>query len=101
MFPISLASHERYRGHMKLRGILVITALAVCPTFAQELEFDPDALKQAIGIAEQWAQDNIEPEVLTNLPALDREKVEQFLHAYQSGLHTNYIFDLAKLKAGA
>jgi membrane-bound lytic murein transglycosylase D len=86
---------------VKLRGTLAVALLACCPAFAQQFELDPDALKQAIGVAQQWAEENIDPDVLTNLPAVDRDKVEQFLREYQAGLHTNYVLDLAKLKTGA
>lgn len=86
---------------MKLRGILTVAVLAAGWTFAQDLELDPDAVKAAIREAQQWAQENMDPEILKNLPEVDREQVEQFLREYQAGLHGNYVLDLARLKTGA
>ncbi len=51
--------------------------------------------------AQQFAQDNLDPDVLKALQDVDRGKVEDFLKNYQAYLQGDYVLDVAQLKDGA
>ena len=51
--------------------------------------------------AQQFAQDNLDPDVLKALQDVDRDKVEDFLKNYQAYLQGDYVLDVAQLKDGA
>src|ERR1019366_5855437 len=49
----------------------------------------------------QFAQDNLDPDVLQALQTVDRPKVEDFLKNYQDYLQGDYVLDVAQLKDAA
>lgn len=65
---------------------------------AQTNDFDVDGMLDA---AQQFAQENLDPDVLQALQSVDREKVEDFLNHYQDYLRGDYVLDVAQLKDAA
>ena len=51
--------------------------------------------------AQQWAQDNLDDDVLAALQNVDRQQVKDFLKNYQDYLQGDYVLDLAQLKTTA
>lgn len=79
---------------------LVIVFLFEIPSaaFAQTNTIDIGDLLDA---AQQYAQDNLDPDVLQALQSIDRDKVQDFLNHYQDYLHGDYVLDVAQLKDAA
>ncbi len=80
---------------------LIIALLAVGTAHAQEFELDPDAVRQAVEAAGQWAEANLDEEALRALRQVDRQKVEAFLSSFQQQLQGARVLDLAALKDAA
>ncbi len=59
------------------------------------------SLDQLINSGELLLRENVDPELLKSLPALDRDRVTQFLTQFQRDLQGHYIVDLAALKPAA
>ncbi len=59
------------------------------------------SLDDVIRTAEDFARDNLDPEVLRTLPELDRQKVRDFLALVEKGLHGESVADLASLNDAA
>lgn len=77
---------------------LALLALT-CSTTAQEtIELDVGVL---IETAQEWAQENLDEDVLRSLPELERDQVEKFLKQFQDQLKGDYVLDLAVLKDAA
>jgi membrane-bound lytic murein transglycosylase D len=51
--------------------------------------------------AQQFAQENLDPDVLRALQDVDRDKVEDFFNHYQDYLGGDYVLDLGQLKDSA
>ena len=65
---------------------------------AQTNDFDVGGMLDA---AQQFAQDNLDPDVLSALQSVDRAQVEDFLDRFQSALKNGSVPDLAPLKDAA
>lgn len=65
---------------------------------AQTNDLDVGAMLDA---AQQFAQDNLDDDVLRALQDVDRQKVGDFLNHYQEYLKGDYVLDLAQLKDAA
>jgi membrane-bound lytic murein transglycosylase D len=80
----------------------LVWLLAAC-AHGQEttVELDMDAVGEMVESAQEWAQENLDEEVLRALPEVDRAQVEQFLRRFQEQLKGEYVLDLAALKDGA
>ena len=76
--------------------ILLTTAGSVAQAQTNDLD-----LGDMLDAAQQFAQDNLDPDVLQALQTLDREKVEDFLKHYQDYLQGDYVLDLAQLQDAA
>jgi membrane-bound lytic murein transglycosylase D len=82
-------------------GVVIVILIAVgwrVPAQTNEPTLDVGALLDS---AQQFAQDNLDPDVLKALQDVDRAKVEDFLKNYQDCLKGDYVLDLAQLKDGA
>ncbi len=84
----------------RLVSLLLLLVLATCAS-AQEYELDTNALAQVMESAGQWAQENLDEDVLSALAQADREKVEQFVRELQKRFQGEYVLDLATLKTAA
>jgi membrane-bound lytic murein transglycosylase D len=62
---------------------------------AQTNDVDLGAL---LDTAQQWAQENLDEDVLKALQTVDRQKVEGYLENYQTYLQGDYVLDTAQLK---
>lgn len=85
---------------LALENILVL-ALVFAPARtvpAPEPELDVEGL---LDTAEQWAQENLEEDVLAALPEVDRKEVEKFLREFQTQLKGEYVLDLPALSGAA
>ncbi|MGA2246799.1 MAG: lytic transglycosylase domain-containing protein [Verrucomicrobiota bacterium] len=81
------------------KGAMIILFLAGCGVVsAQTNDFD---LNGVLDAAQQFAQENLDPDVFRALQSVDREKVQDFLIHYQDYLHGDYVLDLAQLKDAA
>ena len=72
--------------------LLLLTALTM---LGQTNEITVDDFMQS---AQQWANDNLDPNVLRALQNTDQEKVRQFLGSLQTNLQGEYVIDLAQLR---
>lgn len=86
---------------MKLRQFLALALLWSGVAAAQELELDTNALKQVLDSAGQWAQENLDEDVLAALPGVDRNQVEKFLRDFQTQLQSANVLGLAALNGAA
>src|ERR1051325_1183572 len=84
-----------------LAMLLLFAKLASGTACAQDFEIDTNALGEAIGLAEQWAKDNLDEDALAALSDVDREQVEKFLRDFQKQLQKDYVLDLAAMKSAA
>lgn len=72
---------------------------ALCrPMSAQTNDIDWDAV---MNTAQQWAQDNLDTNVLQVLQNVDRDKVEDFLKNCHDHLSGDYVLDLSQLEGAA
>ena len=78
--------------------ILIVTLGAFSVASAQTNDID---LNDVLDAAQQYAQENLDPDVLQALQSVDREKVEDFLNHYQDYLRGDYVLDVAQLKDAA
>jgi len=86
---------------MKFRIALVILIAGGWLVPAQTNDDSSLDIGGMIDAAQQFAQDNLDPDVLKALQDVDRDKVEDFLKNYQAYLQGDYVLDVAQLKDGA
>ncbi len=84
-----------YFGEVKLRIALLCLIALANPAQAQTNGVD---LGDMLDTAQQWAQENLDEDVLKALQTVDREKVADFLAHYQDYLKGDYVLDLAQLR---
>jgi len=77
----------------------VVLLIGVLPAFGQNE--DAITLDDVVQTAQDFARDNLDPEVLRNLPELDQQKVRNFLALIQKELRGDNVADLAPLKDAA
>jgi len=88
--------------HLILTTCGLALMLAVLPCRAQEeYELDTDQLGEMVESAQEWARENVDPDVLRTLPEVDREQIEKFLKQFQEQLKGDHVLDLAALKDAA
>jgi membrane-bound lytic murein transglycosylase D len=83
---------------MKLGLLLALLLTTASARQAQEPGLD---VKGLLDTAEQWAQENLDEDVLAALPEVDRAQVEKFLREFQTQLQSEYVLDLAALNGAA
>jgi membrane-bound lytic murein transglycosylase D len=77
-------------------SILLIVAGGAASAQTNDLD-----LNGMLDSAQQFAQENLDPDVLQVLQSLDRDKVQDFLNHYQDYLKGDYVLDVAQLKDSA
>jgi membrane-bound lytic murein transglycosylase D len=87
-----------YFTPVKISGALVILFAGGWLASAQTNDLDLDDIMDA---AQQFAQDNLDPDVLQALQSVDRSKVEDFLNHFQNYLKGDQVLDVAQLKDAA
>ena len=85
---------------MKIWVAMIALLATLGPVAAQTNAPDID-LGDVLDGAQQWAQDNLDPDVLNALPSVDRNKIEDFLNHYQDYLQGDSVLDVAQLKSSA
>ena len=85
---------------MKLRCLLAVLLAGSLLARAQE-EMEMVSLPDIIAGAQQWAEENLDTNVLNALPAVDQAKVQQLLRDLQQRFQGDYIVDLAALRQPA
>ncbi len=83
---------------MKLFVLLTLLGTAAFALRAQEAEVD---VKGLLDTAQQWAQENLDEDMLAALPEVDRAQGEKFLREFQTQLQGEYVMDLAALNGAA
>jgi membrane-bound lytic murein transglycosylase D len=85
---------------MKFVAIIIIflTAGHVAMSQTNQVPLDVNGLLNA---AQNWAQENLDDDVLRALQDVDRAKVGDFLKQYQNYLKGDYVLDLAQLSEAA
>ena len=79
--------------------VILVALVSLCRSVhAQTNEVDLGGL---IDAAQQYAQENMDPDVLNALQNVDREKVEDFLNHYQDYLRGDYVLDVGQLRDAA
>lgn len=79
-------------------ALLILLLLSVLPVRAQEdvLNF-PDLFQQA----QEWAEENLDTNILNALPEVDQRRTQQLLRDLQKRFQGQYIVDLAALREPA
>ncbi len=85
---------------MKVPVVVFILLVAVSLAFAQTNELAPE-VGEMLDAAQQFAQDNLDDDLLKSLQGVDHDKVVDFLNHYQDYLKGDYVLDVAQLKDGA
>jgi membrane-bound lytic murein transglycosylase D len=93
---LRVAPGQFYR--MRIAAIVILLMVASGRVLAQTNDLDVGGMLDA---AQQFAQENLDPDVLQALQNVDREKVEDFLTHYQDYLRGDYVLDMAQLKDAA
>jgi membrane-bound lytic murein transglycosylase D len=83
---------------MKAHGILM---LFLAGTLVVRAADDTVTLPELIQGAQQWAQDNLDTNVLNALPEADERAVREFFRAVQQRFQGDYVVDLAALRQTA
>lgn len=81
-------------------GLLAALLLGCAAPLARAAD-DALPLGDLLSAAEEWARENLDPQVLDALGELDRDQVEGFLRDAQARFHGEYVVDLAALKPAA
>ncbi len=87
-----------YSSAVKIR-VAIISLFASIWLVPAQLE-DVD-LGEVVNTVQQFAQENLDEEVLRALQQVDRTKVEDFLNHFQAYLQGDYVLDVAQLKDAA
>jgi membrane-bound lytic murein transglycosylase D len=88
------------RSSHKIKGPFVVLLLLAGLTAARA-DDDTVTLPDLVQGAQQWAQENLDTNVLDALPAVDDPAVRQFLHDVQERFQGDYVVDLAPLRQTA
>jgi membrane-bound lytic murein transglycosylase D len=83
---------------VKVFAILTILIVSIRLVPAQTNEID---LSEVMDAAQQFAHENLDPDVLQALQSVDRSKVEDFLNHFQDYLTGDRVLDMAQLKDAA
>jgi membrane-bound lytic murein transglycosylase D len=80
---------------MKIRWF---TALLLVGSLSVRAEDETISLPELLSGAQQWAQENLDTNVLNALPEVDDQQVQQFFRDVQSRFTGDYVVDVAALR---
>ena len=83
---------------MKAFGLL---GLFLAGSVVARAEDDAVTLPELVQGAQQWAQDNLDTNVLNALPEVDESAAQQFFSEVQRRFHGDYVVDMAALRQTA
>ena len=84
-----------------MKIIRCIVALLSAGLLVARAEDDTVSLPELVQGAQQWAQENLDTNVLNALPRVDDPEVQQFLRDLQQRYQGDYVVDLAALRQTA
>src|SRR5450755_1708891 len=87
-----------YSSAVKIPVALVFLIASGSLVPAQTNDFD---LGDMLDVAQQFAQDNLDPDVLQALQAVDRTRVGDFLNHFEDYLKGDSVLDVAQLQDAA
>ena len=79
---------------MKVCGVLV---LFLAGSLVARADDDTVTLPELVQGAQQWAQENLDTNVLNALPEVDERAVQQFFREMQQRFQSDYVVDIAAL----
>ncbi len=85
---------------MKIFRVVFILLFA-CRLASAQTNPAPLDVNSLLNAAQNWAQENLDDDVLRALQDVDRAKVGDFLKQYQNYLQGDYVLDLAQLNTAA
>ena len=80
-----------------MRTVWLTLALACCISVGSG-QTNTLTLDDVMDSAQQWAEENVDPEVLRQLRAADHQKVQQLFKELQKQLQGQYVVDVAALR---
>lgn len=83
---------------MKACGVLV---LFLAGSLVARADDDTVTLPELVQGAQQWAQENLDTNVLNALPEVDERAVQQFFREVQQRFQSDYVVDIAALRQTA
>jgi membrane-bound lytic murein transglycosylase D len=84
---------------MNIDRFLCMLALLLAGAFSSRADDEPAvALPDLIQGAQQWAQENLDSNVLNSLPQVDAQTAQQFLNQIQLRYHGDYVVNLAEIR---
>jgi len=75
--------------------------MAIGARAQQQTPAQPASVEDLLGMAEQWAKDNLDDEALAFLSDVDRDQVRGFLVDLENRFQTNSVYDLGALNQRA
>lgn len=91
----------RRRKCVKLQFLLIATCALCLSAPAQTNQPAELDLGGMLAAAQEWADENLDEDVLAALGTLDQQKVEQFLSQLEARFSSNSVIDVAALKHAA
>src|SRR5580693_4375586 len=88
-------------GGNKIMNRLVMLVLFLAGSMAARADDDTVTMPELMQGAQQWAQENLDTNVLNALPGADEQSVQQFLHEVQQRFQGDYVVDIAALRQTA
>jgi membrane-bound lytic murein transglycosylase D len=76
--------------------VLLLAGACLLPAQTNDMSVD-----DVLDSVQQFAQENLDPDVLSALQSVDRTRVEDFLKNYQDYLRGDYVLDVAQLQDAA
>jgi hypothetical protein len=84
-----------------MNGVRFIPALLLASSLVARAQDDTVTLPEMIQSAQQWAQENLDTNVLNALPEVDDPAVQQFFREVQQRFQGDYVVDIAALRQTA
>ena len=84
-----------------MNGIRYLFAFLLAGALLAQADGQTVTLPELMQGAQQWAQDNLDTNVLNSLPKVDDRTVQQFLREVQQRFQGDYVVDLAGLRQTA
>jgi membrane-bound lytic murein transglycosylase D len=78
--------------------LFCFASLIVAPGFLLQAQTNKIALDDVLSSAQQWANENLDPELLDALQTGDEEKIKKLLARLQRELEGEYVLDLGQMK---
>jgi membrane-bound lytic murein transglycosylase D len=84
-----------------MNGVRFILAFLLASSLVARAQDDTVTMPELVQGAQQWAQENLDTNVLNALPKVDDPAVQQFFHDVQERFQGGYVVDLAALRQTA